>query len=97
MVLNLIRIIVLINIIVLMIMLIIVIALTILITRYSGSRSECVSDWECPSGRCLLIKKQFCNAQGFTTINYLAKQSGGRRYVRREKTQSNYAKIAQCE
>jgi len=54
--------------------------------RYSGSRSECVSDWECPSGRCLLIKKQFCNAQAI--IQWLFKTGGPRTCY--------YSKCAQC-
>lgn len=53
--------------------------------RYS-SRSECVADWECPSGRCLLIKKQFCNAQAI--IQWLFKTGGPKSCY--------YTKCAQC-
>lgn len=54
--------------------------------RYSSSRSECVADWECPSGRCLLIKKQFCNAQAI--IQWLFKTGGPKSCY--------YTKCAQC-
>jgi len=50
--------------------------------RYSG----CGGDWDCPSGKCLILKKQFCNAQAL--LQWLFKTGGPKSCY--------YSKCAQC-